>query len=342
MAAEQRVIAGRYRLLGRLGCGSTGEVFRAADMANGEGPVALKLLYPHYARKEINRSRFQREVEVVRALENPHIVAVTETGWDTPSETLFIVMELLEGETFAQLLDQRPRHRRRVLLRYVVHALEGLRAAHLARVVHRDIKPENIFIDVRSNPPRARLIDFGAREARRGHEQLDRDRDGARHADVHGPRASDPRARRDVQCRRLGRGGPVVPCRCWRGPFWGRRTLRGAAEEHHPARPAAPGGPRPDGSAHRRMSVERTDPPTPDRGRAARDVAAGARRPRALDVARRAVRSADAREGPTASLVSGEAVAGVQELPPAAAVVEVTTEPSRHRFGVAVPVALAL
>ena len=68
---------GRYRLVRRLGRGATGEVYEAVD---GDRVVALKLLYPHYAGDATNRSRFDRELEVVRGLEHPNIVRPLDTG----------------------------------------------------------------------------------------------------------------------------------------------------------------------------------------------------------------------------------------------------------------------
>jgi serine/threonine-protein kinase len=149
---------GRYRLVRRLGRGATGEVYEAVD---GDRAVALKLLYPHYAGDATNRSRFDRELEVVRGLDHPNIVRPLDTGWDERRETLFLVMELLEGATLADELSQEPPASRRALVQHVLEALDGLAAAHAAGVVHRDIKPENVFIDQKLEPPRARIIDFG-------------------------------------------------------------------------------------------------------------------------------------------------------------------------------------
>ena len=149
---------GRYRLVRRLGRGATGEVYEAVD---GDRVVALKLLYPHYAGDATNRSRFDRELEVVRGLEHPNIVRPLDTGWDERRETLFLVMELLEGVTLADELSREPPASRRVLVQHLLEALDGLAAAHAAGVVHRDIKPENVFIDQKLEPPRARIIDFG-------------------------------------------------------------------------------------------------------------------------------------------------------------------------------------
>jgi len=158
--ARGSVINGRYRLVQRIGSGATGEVYEAVDdVANR--PVAVKLLYPHYAREPGNRSRFERELEVVRRLSHPQIVEVHDTGWDAGRETLFIVMELLRGRTLGDLFTRDPPSPRRDLFGVVLEALGGLAAAHAQGVIHRDIKPENVFIDARTEPSRVRWIDFG-------------------------------------------------------------------------------------------------------------------------------------------------------------------------------------
>jgi eukaryotic-like serine/threonine-protein kinase len=160
MSAEQR-IAGRYRIDGRLGIGGMSTVHRAFD-TRLEREVAVKLLAEHLAEDETFVSRFRREALAAARLVHPNIVQVFDFGLDEPSGQHFIVMELVNGQSCAQLLRDR-----RVLpidetLDIVGQACRGLDHAHRNGVVHRDVKPGNLL---RTEESVTKLADFGIARA---------------------------------------------------------------------------------------------------------------------------------------------------------------------------------
>jgi serine/threonine protein kinase len=131
---------GAYDLLGPIGEGSSGTVYRARHRALGQ-LVALKKLR---ATSDIARERFRREARTAAALRHPHLAAIHDAGDD------YLVMELVEGAPF----EQRPRDER---LRLLVQAARGVGAAHAAGVTHRDLKPANVLV----GPEGAKVVDFG-------------------------------------------------------------------------------------------------------------------------------------------------------------------------------------
>ncbi|HJL39231.1 MAG TPA: serine/threonine-protein kinase, partial [Polyangiaceae bacterium LLY-WYZ-15_(1-7)] len=155
------ILAGRFRVEAELGEGGMARVYRVVDLAT-QRPYALKLLKADVAESEEAVRRLRREAEVLSALDNPAIVSV-ETYGKLPDGRLFLVMELLEGET----LGERMRRERRLdasdLAPIVAGVAAGLEAAHRAGVIHRDLKPDNIFLAQPSAdaPLQVKLLDFG-------------------------------------------------------------------------------------------------------------------------------------------------------------------------------------
>lgn len=141
-----------YRIIKPLGEGGMGTVYLAEDTHLGRR-VAIKFLSsldPHY------RARFLREARAVSALSHPNIAAVYDYG-ETNSGQPYIVMELVQGLTLGQLLeDERPSLARSV---QIVSAIaEGLGEAHQHGIVHRDVKPSNVVINERGQ---VKVLDFG-------------------------------------------------------------------------------------------------------------------------------------------------------------------------------------
>jgi eukaryotic-like serine/threonine-protein kinase len=145
---------GPYRILGPLGAGGMGEVYRAHDARLGRD-VALKVLPPRFAEDVDRLSRFEREARAVGALAHPNIVVVYDFGTDRG--VTFAVTELLEGETLQERLSQSTLPWRKAV-ELAVAVAEGLAAAHTKGIVHRDIKPGNIFI---TTEERVKILDFG-------------------------------------------------------------------------------------------------------------------------------------------------------------------------------------
>jgi serine/threonine protein kinase/Tol biopolymer transport system component len=156
-AEEGRPVGSRlgpYEILGRIGAGGMGEVYRARDSRLARD-VALKVLSDQFAADRQRLQRFDREARVVSALNHPNIVTVFEIG---QSESMpFIAMELVEGQSLRQLLRAGGMPVRK-LLDLAMQIAEGLARAHEAGVVHRDLKPDNIMVTPGGG---VKILDFG-------------------------------------------------------------------------------------------------------------------------------------------------------------------------------------
>ncbi len=150
-------VGDRYDVLGLLGRGGMGEVYRARDREL-DREVALKLVRPSTARATAH-ARLVAEARVLAQLAHPNVVAVFDVVIEP--ETIAIVMELVRGRSLRQWLDERPRATRDVL-RVAIAAGRGLVAAHQAGIVHRDVKPDNVMI---ADDGSVRLVDFGLAHA---------------------------------------------------------------------------------------------------------------------------------------------------------------------------------
>ena len=169
------VIGGRFRIESELGSGGMARVFRVTDIA-GEGTFALKLLRPEIANDEEAIARLRREGELLDRLDNPAIVGIETYGKLTDGR-LFLVMELLEGQTLGELMRDEGRLNPETLTPVVTGVAAGLHAAHEADVVHRDLKPDNIFLTrVQTGSgvaTQVKILDFGISKAV-GFERLTR------------------------------------------------------------------------------------------------------------------------------------------------------------------------
>ena len=151
LAAGQRL--GPYEILSPLGAGGMGEVYRARD-PRLERDVAIKVLPEHFDDAD-SLSRFQAEAKAVAALSHPNILSIFDTGQH--DDQLFVVTELLEGETLRARLRNGPFGMRKAA-EHAACVAQGLAAAHDKGIVHRDIKPENLFL---LNDGRIKILDFG-------------------------------------------------------------------------------------------------------------------------------------------------------------------------------------
>jgi serine/threonine protein kinase len=133
---------GPYEVLALVGAGGMGEVYRARD-GRLHRDVAVKILPDSVARDESSRARFEREAQAVAALSHPNVLAIFDTGID--DGRIYVVTELLEGETLGDRLRQGPVPARKAI-DWAAGIARGLAAAHDKQVVHRDLKPENIFL----------------------------------------------------------------------------------------------------------------------------------------------------------------------------------------------------
>lgn len=152
------LIDGRYQLLRQVANGGMASIYEALD-TRLDRKVAVKIMHPHLAQDEAFVSRFIREAKAAAALSHPNIVAVQDQGWNQSGvPAVFLVMELIEGHTLREYLNERGRFDIKDAINYLTPILSALAAAHVLGIVHRDIKPENILI---SKDGRIKIADFG-------------------------------------------------------------------------------------------------------------------------------------------------------------------------------------
>src|SRR5262245_56943635 len=147
-------VLGRYEILGPLGAGGMGEVYRAHD-PRLDRPVAIKILPERSAADPASLARFEREARALAALSHPNIVAVFDFG--VHADVPYVVSELLTGETLRdRVLRSALPWKKAVELAQDIAV--GLAAAHVRGIVHRDLKPENIFL---TEDGQVKVLDFG-------------------------------------------------------------------------------------------------------------------------------------------------------------------------------------
>ncbi|MEN6557904.1 MAG: serine/threonine-protein kinase [Thermoguttaceae bacterium] len=146
---------GPYRIVGRLGRGGMGIVYRGVDRDTGQ-PAAIKLLSASLAQEEGFRSRFEAEIETLRKLNHPNIVRLF--GFGEQDGHLFYAMELVEGNSLEEELRHGRRFQWREVARIGVEMCRALRHAHDRGIIHRDIKPGNVLL---TGDDHIKLSDFG-------------------------------------------------------------------------------------------------------------------------------------------------------------------------------------
>ncbi len=152
------IIDGRYQLLRQVANGGMASIYEGFD-TRLDRKVAVKIMHPHLAQDEQFVERFIREAKAAAALSHPNIVAVQDQGWNqSGTPAVFIVMEMVEGYTLREYLNEQGRLAYRDGIRFLLPVLSALAAAHKEGIVHRDIKPENILV---SKEGRIKIADFG-------------------------------------------------------------------------------------------------------------------------------------------------------------------------------------
>ncbi len=152
------IIDGRYQLNRIIDSGGMATIYAALDLRLDRS-VAVKIMHPHLAQDENYVARFIREAKAAAALSHPNIVAIQDQGWNQGGiPAVFIVMELVEGSTLRQYLNEQGSLPLTTLLPIIKPVLSALSAAHKIGITHRDVKPENILI---SKDGRVKIADFG-------------------------------------------------------------------------------------------------------------------------------------------------------------------------------------
>lgn len=154
------VLLEQFRIEEQIGTGGMGTVYRA-HQTTVDRDVAIKVLRAELARDEQAVFRFEREARVAISLDHPNLVRVFLSG-RLPDGRLYIVMELLEGRSLADELDDHGAPTLERALIMIMKLCAGLGAVHAAGIVHRDIKPENVYLVRRGNDGDfVKLVDFG-------------------------------------------------------------------------------------------------------------------------------------------------------------------------------------
>ncbi|HYV20620.1 MAG TPA: protein kinase [Verrucomicrobiae bacterium] len=145
---------GPYTIVGPLGAGGMGEVYRARD-ARLQREVAIKVLPATLVADSERLRRFEQEARATGSLNHPNIVVVYDIG--THDGAPYVVEELLEGQTLRERLETGPMPARKAI-DFARQITQGLAAAHQKGIVHRDLKPENLFV---THDGRVKILDFG-------------------------------------------------------------------------------------------------------------------------------------------------------------------------------------
>src|SRR4030095_5824352 len=153
-ALEPGTRLGPYEVLGLVGTGGMGEVYRARDPRLGRD-VALKVLAPGPGTTEERFRRFEQEARAAGALNHPNLLSVLDAGRHDGAP--YLVFELLQGSTLRTRLGAGALPLRKAL-DYGGQMAHGLAAAHEKGIVHRDLKPENTFV---TTDGRVKILDFG-------------------------------------------------------------------------------------------------------------------------------------------------------------------------------------
>ena len=154
MALTSGAKLGPYEIVGPLGAGGMGEVYRARD-ARLDRSVAIKILPAAFSTDSDRLHRFEQEARSASALNHPNIVTIYALGLD--ASTHYIAMELVEGKTLRELLASGLLPIRKAI-EIAAQVAEGLAKAHEAGITHRDLKPENLMV---SHDGVVKILDFG-------------------------------------------------------------------------------------------------------------------------------------------------------------------------------------
>ena len=152
------LIDNRYLLQRQIASGGMATIYAGLD-TRLDRPVAVKIMHAHLANDEAFVSRFIKEAKATAALSHPNIVSIQDQGWNEGGPpAVFLVMELVEGSTLRDYLNENGSLTVEQTLQLITPVLSAISAAHRIGIIHRDIKPENILI---SKDGRIKVADFG-------------------------------------------------------------------------------------------------------------------------------------------------------------------------------------
>ena len=161
-----RTLGDRYRILGRIGEGGMGTVYLCEHVALGKR-MAVKVLRPEFSGDEELLRRFQHEARAASQIGQENIIDVFDFG-HTPEGAAYFVMEALDGESLARVLQREPVLPLARALPILMQICRALGAAHQRGIVHRDLKPENVFVTRREDGSEfVKVLDFGISKSAR-------------------------------------------------------------------------------------------------------------------------------------------------------------------------------
>ncbi len=167
-----RTLAERYKLTRKIGEGGMGSVYEATHVVLGKS-VAVKVLREKYADRPAVAQRLVQEARLASAIRHDHIIDITDSGKTEDGRT-FVVMELIEGPSLAELLRREGALPEARALGIVLQVAGALGAAHARGIVHRDVKPENILLSPRGGHDFVKVVDFGiSKTLRPGESEAD-------------------------------------------------------------------------------------------------------------------------------------------------------------------------
>jgi len=153
--APDSLLAGRYKIICRIGEGGMGAVYKAHDL-EVDRIVAIKVIRPELAADPEILRRFKQELVLARQVTHRNVARVFDLG--AARSLKFISMEMIDGAELADLIREQGAVEPRRAARIILQICQGLEAAHAEGVVHRDLKPQNVMIDAQG---RVVVMDFG-------------------------------------------------------------------------------------------------------------------------------------------------------------------------------------
>jgi serine/threonine-protein kinase len=157
------LVENKYRIEERIGVGGMGTVYRATRLLIGD-QVAIKILHAEFVRDQ-EAERFRREAQAAARIKHPNAVSVYDFGV-TPDGLLYLVMELVEGESLRQLIRARGPLEPATAVEITRQICAALEEAHHQSVVHRDVKPDNVIVRETPRGLRVKVLDFGVAKLR--------------------------------------------------------------------------------------------------------------------------------------------------------------------------------